>query len=96
MAIQEQQMQGLDSIIEAISERVADKVCERMGDMSQNNDENLMTRNEVLEYLHITDATLWRWEREGLLTRAGQFGVRVYYKRSDVDKAMKEGKRKSK
>lgn len=89
-------MQGLDSIIEAISERVADKVCERMGDMSQNNDENLMTRNDVLEYLHITDATLWRWEREGLLTRVGQFGVRVYYKRSDVDKALKEGKRKSK
>lgn len=89
-------MQSLDSIIEAISDRVADKVCERMGDMSQSNDEGLMTRSEVLEYLHITDATLWRWEREGLLTRFGQFGVRVYYKRSDVEKALKESKKKAK
>lgn len=86
-------MQGFDSIIEAISDRIADKVCERMGGMSQNNDEDLMTRNDVLDYLHITDATLWRWERAGLLTRAGQFGVRVYYKRSDVDKALENSKK---
>lgn len=89
----EQQMQGLDSIIEAISDRVADKVCERIGDKAQSKDDGMMTRDEVLEYLHITDATLWRWERKGLLTRFGQFGTRIYYKRSDVDKALENSKK---
>lgn len=85
-----QQMQGLDSLIEAISERVADKVCQRMGETTQAKEDKMMTRQQVMDYLHITDATLWRWGQLGLLVPSGKVGSRVYYKQSDVEKALKE------
>lgn len=92
------QMQGFDSLIEALSERVAEKVCERIGNAEQGKEEGLMTRQETLDYLHITDATLWRWVTQGLLVPAGKIGSRIYFSKSNVEAALKrknEGKTKS-
>ncbi|OYX22954.1 MAG: DNA-binding protein [Flavobacteriales bacterium 32-35-8] len=47
----------------------------------------LMTRNEVADYLKINPTTLWSWTNKGKLTAYG-IGNRVYYKRSEIEKSL--------
>ena len=76
-------------MLDAMASRVADIIWAKMEPlMAAKGKDDMMSRDEVLEYLHITDATLWRWERNGLLPRFGSIGSHIYYKRSDVDKAL--------
>ena len=89
----EQQLPGFDLLLEAMAEKVADIVCRRMEEALQNRNDSLMTRQDVIDSLGITDGTLWRWEKEGILKRAGTFGKRVYYKKSDVYGALEESKK---
>ena len=89
----EQQLPGFDILLEAMAEKVADIVCRRMEETLQNRNDSLMTRQDVIDSLGITDGTLWRWEKEGILKRAGTFGKRVYYKKSDVYGALEERKK---
>lgn len=89
----EQQLLGFDILLEAMAEKVADIVCRRMEEALQNRNDSLMTRQDVIDSLGITDGTLWRWEKEGILKRSGTFGKRVYYKKSDVYGALEESKK---
>ena len=89
----EQQLPGFDLLLEAMAEKVADIVCRRMEEALQNRNDSLMTRQDVIDSLGITDGTLWRWEKEGILKRSGTFGKRVYYKKSDVYGALEERKK---
>lgn len=89
----EQQLPGFDILLEAMAEKVADIVCRRMEEALQNRNDSLMTRQDVIDSLGITDGTLWRWEKEGILKRSGTFGKRVYYKKSDVYGALEESKK---
>jgi hypothetical protein len=49
--------------------------------------EEYLTREETAKLLKVDLSTLWHWNKKGILT---PFGIsnRVYYKRSDIDKAM--------
>lgn len=47
-----------------------------------------MTRNEVKELLDIDLSTLWNWTKRGKLKSYG-LGNRVYYKRAEVEAAIK-------
>lgn len=89
----EQQLLGFDILLEAMAEKVADIVCRRMEEALQNRNDSIMTRQDVIDSLGITDGTLWRWEKEGILKRSGTFGKRVYYKKSDVYEALEESKK---
>lgn len=89
----EQQLPGFDLLLEAMAEKVADIVCRRMEEALQNRNDSLMTRQDVIDSLGIANGTLWRWEKEGILKRAGTFGKRVYYKKSDVYGALEESKK---
>ena len=89
----EQQLPGFDILLEAMAEKVADIVCRRMEEALQNRNDSLMTRQDVIDSLGITDGTLWRWEKEGILKRSGTFGKRVYYKKSDVYGALEESRK---
>lgn len=92
-SILEQQALSLDALVNMLAIKVADIVCQRMKDEMRKGDDRQMTRQEVIDYLHITDATLWRWNKLGLLVPTGKVGTRVYYKRSDVDKALENSKK---
>lgn len=52
-----------------------------------NEPEELMTRNEVADYLKISTTTLWHWTNKGRLIAYG-IGARVYYKRSEIEKSL--------
>ena len=49
--------------------------------------EEYLTREETAKLLKVDLSTLWHWKNKGILTPHG-ISNRVYYKRSDIDKAM--------
>ncbi len=51
--------------------------------------EELMSRQEVANYLKIDLSTLHHWTKKGKLPRYG-LGKRIYYKRKDVKSALVE------
>jgi len=46
--------------------------------------EQLVTRKELLDYLKISETTLWRYERENRL-QAYSISGRRYFKKSEID-----------
>jgi excisionase family DNA binding protein len=47
-----------------------------------------LTRNEVKDLLKVDLSTIWNWQRKGKL-RAYGLGNRVYYRRDEIEAAMK-------
>lgn len=47
----------------------------------------LLTVNEVAKMLKVDRSTLWNWQQKGTLIPFG-IGARVYYRRSDIEKAL--------
>ncbi|RTY97607.1 DNA-binding protein [Flavobacterium sp. RSP49] len=50
---------------------------------TQTENENLMTREQVLELLQINASTLWHWQNKGRVT-VYKFANKCYYKRSEL------------
>ena len=55
---------------------------------AQNKPDQLLTRSQVSEKLRVTLSTLWRWEKQGILTPI-RIGSKVRYRLSDVEKAIR-------
>ncbi len=47
-------------------------------------EEELMTRQQVMEYLKIKPTTLFNWNKKGILVPSSKIGRKVYYKKSDI------------
>ena len=50
---------------------------------AQNENEDLLTREQVLELLKINASTLWHWQNKGRIT-VYKFANKCYYKRSEL------------
>lgn len=50
---------------------------------TQTENDDLMTRSEVLELLQINASTLWHWQNKGRIT-VYKFANKCYYKRSEL------------
>lgn len=50
---------------------------------TQTENDDLMTREQVLELLQINASTLWHWTNKGRIT-VYKFANKCYYKRSDL------------
>lgn len=50
---------------------------------TQTENDDLMTRSEVLELLQINASTLWHWTNKGRIT-VYKFANKCYYKRSEL------------
>jgi predicted site-specific integrase-resolvase len=51
--------------------------------LKNENQDELLTREETYKYLKIDSSTLWDWTRKGRLTVYG-IGNRKYYKKNEV------------
>jgi hypothetical protein len=49
----------------------------------EKHDEKVFTRNEVIEKFKICPATLWRWDKLGLIV-SKKIGNRIYYPESEI------------
>ena len=79
---------SVEELTEIISEKLVDKLEKRIANLISNqSDEELLTRAETAEFLKINSTTLWHWTKKGKVTAYG-IGNRVYYKRGELKKAL--------
>ena len=79
---------SVDELTELIAEKLAEKLEKRISVLISNqNDEELLTRAETAELLKIDPSTLWHWTKKGKIIAYG-IGNRVYYKRGEILKAL--------
>lgn len=66
---------------------------ERMFDLfteyTKPKEEKLLTIKQVAELLGVTEPTLWRWNKEGILKKV-KVGNKVRYRESDINKVLEE------
>jgi predicted DNA-binding transcriptional regulator AlpA len=77
------------------AERIANETLARANNLSADDSEPLLTRDQVSKLLGVNLATLWRWERDNYLMPK-RFGRRCRYRQSDVNRVLsaeKGGKR---
>ncbi len=79
-----------DSLIEQIAERTVE-LLKREPQQNVQLPEELLSRKQALDFLKITSATLWRWEKEGKIKSHG-IGAKRYYKRSELEESLIEKK----
>lgn len=79
---------GLMELIRAIRTVLLKEVEQEKANSSYQDE--LITKKEVMDNLHISQTTLWLWEKKKYLVPV-KIGRRVFYKRRDIEK-LKEGK----
>lgn len=60
-----------------------DKVAHKIAVSQVSPDDDMLSRPQVRELLHVTDQTLINWQKSGRLSGENR-GGRVYYRRDDV------------
>ena len=80
--------EDLKSLIASIKE-LKQEVSELRKTKSEEGPNDLMTRQEVANFLKIDLSTLHHWTKKGKLTRYG-LGKRIYFKRKEIEQALVE------
>ena len=79
---------SVEELTEIIAEKLVDKLEKKIATLISNqNDEELLTRTETAKILKIELTTLWSWTKKGKITAYG-IGNRVYYKRGEIMKSL--------
>lgn len=79
---------SVEELTEIIAEKLVDKLEKKIVTLISNqNDEELLTRSETAKILKVELTTLWSWTKKGKITAYG-IGNRVYYKRGEIMKSL--------
>ena len=79
---------SVEELVEVIVEKVLNGLEERKNKLhSLSTQEELLTREEITQYLKISKTSLWKYTKSGKLKAYG-VGNRVYYKKNEVDDAL--------
>ena len=79
---------SVEELTEIIAEKLVDKLEKKIATLISNqNDEELITRTETAKILKVELTTLWSWTKKGKITAYG-IGNRVYYKRGEIMKSL--------
>lgn len=76
-----------DSLIERIAKRTAELLTNNTPQNPEQEQDELLTRTEAMQYLRITGATLWRYEKQDKIQSIGIGGKR-YFRKSGLDKSL--------
>ncbi len=76
-----------DQLQEAIVDGVKIELQRLQENFQPKHPDELMTRNEVKDFLKVDLSTVHNWTKKGKLKSYG-LGHRIYYKRSEVEKAI--------
>lgn len=66
-----------------------EKMFDLFTELTKPKEEKFLTIKQVAQLLGVTEPTLWRWNKEGVLKRT-KVGNKVRYKESDVNKVLEE------
>ena len=75
---------SLDDLREFVNELVENGTATAPAPVEVERSRELMTRDEVCEYLGVTKPTLHRWNKQGYLTCI-KVGSKVRYRREDIE-----------
>lgn len=78
-------------LVEANNRLIAECLNAIDGERQKKDNETLMSREDVVKRLNISETTLWRWGKNGYLVPVNVGGIRRY-KSTDID-AIAEGLR---
>lgn len=76
-----------DTLIERIAQRTAELLINQTPQRQETEQDELLTRSEAMQFLKITTATLWRYEKKGKITSHGIGGKR-YFKKSELEQSL--------
>jgi predicted DNA-binding transcriptional regulator AlpA len=74
----------LDLISNCVSEQLKHINGEPKKLQSANSESELLTREEVKDILKVSNPTLWKYNKDGILKIKLKIGRRVYYSREDL------------
>lgn len=77
-----------DELIQIILDGVQAKIDKLKEAFQPKEPTEYLTRKEVIELLHVDQSTIWAWTKRGKLI-SYQISNRIYYKRSEVEQAIK-------
>ncbi|MDM1407439.1 helix-turn-helix domain-containing protein [Myroides sp. DF42-4-2] len=80
-----------DTLIERIAQRTAELLINQAPQRQETEQEEFLTRTEAMQFLKITTATLWRYEKKGKITSHGIGGKR-YFKKSELEQSLVQKK----
>lgn len=84
---------SVEELTEIIADKLVDKLEKRIATLISNqNDDELLTREEAAKILKTSYTTLWHWTKKEILI-AYRIGNRIYYKRGEITKALAKSKR---
>ncbi|MDM1060843.1 helix-turn-helix domain-containing protein [Myroides odoratimimus] len=76
-----------DTLIERIAQRTAELLINQTPQRQETKQDELLSRTEAMQFLKITTATLWRYEKKGKITSHGIGGKR-YFKKSELEQSL--------
>ena len=87
-------LQGItaDQLLSRIEAIIEKKVCDRLNELIPKKPPKFITRNEVIDMLHITLPTLHDWTKTGIL-KCYRIGTRVLYKIEEIEDVLTKPKR---
>lgn len=74
---------GLVELIKAVQQVIYEEINEEKANQ-QDSDIELITKQDVIDKLHVSSTTLWIWEKRKYLVPV-KIGRRIFYKRRDVN-----------
>ena len=77
---------GLVELIKAVQQVIYEEINEEKANQ-QDSDIELITKQDVIDKLHVSSTTLWIWEKRKNLVPV-KIGRRIFYKRRDVNNLM--------
>lgn len=77
---------GLMELIKAIQQVIYEEINDEKANQ-QDSDIELITKQDVIDKLHVSSSTLWIWEKRKYLVPV-KIGRRIFYKRRDVNNLM--------
>ena len=77
---------GLMELTKAIQQVIYEEINEEKANQ-QDSDIELITKQDVIDKLHVSSTTLWIWEKRKYLVPV-KIGRRIFYKRRDVNNLM--------
>ena len=82
-------IQFIQTTPQELSELIAGQISDQLKALRESipHPEQLLTREQTAELLQVDLSTLWHWSKKGKLKSYG-IANRVYYKRSDIEKAL--------
>lgn len=73
----------VDELADAVADKLMFKIENYLKELSKKQNDDILTRQEVADYLRISLVTIHSWNKHGILNPI-RMGNRIFYKKQDI------------